>query len=294
MNMKFFILTLMSIFVFGCTSEQTRVNKMTHATVMITNLAENSGGSGTILASSDGASAILTNSHVCEVVRKGGTVHSHLGKSFVTQYRQSPAHDLCIITVKDNLGVSTKVANSTSGAYDEATVSGHPHLLPTIVTKGWFSTNMVVKVMTKLQPCTEEQAEDPAIGLFCAFLGGIPVIKSYEATPVSALIQAGSSGSAVYNSNGEIAAVVFAGSGEIGYGLTVPHKYVRDFVNNGGFKDAESKTPEFENPLISGTETPKGKWAEKLKEACKQATTEGQKRLCTEFQEALKYSLMSK
>lgn len=263
---------------------------MTHATVMITNLAENSGGTGTILASSTDQSIILTNSHVCEVVKKGGTVHSYLGKHFVVSYVQSQSHDLCVISVKDNLKVQTPIATRETGAYDEAYVSGHPQLMPTIVTKGWFSTNIVVKVMTKLNKCTKEQEQNVDTGLFCLILGGIPVIKTYESTPVSALIQPGSSGSAVYNTYGEIQAVIFAGSGEIGYGLTVPHKYVTEFLFKE-YQKSPTTRPELETDLGSQGES-KAKWAEKVKKACSKATTEGQKRLCAEFQDALKYSFM--
>ena len=64
----------------------------------------------------------------------------------------------------------------------------------------------------------------------CVMLGGLPVIKNYEAQPISATIQPGSSGSAVFDSNGHIAGLVFAGSGDIGYGFVVPQEYVKYFV----------------------------------------------------------------
>lgn len=290
--MKFFILIVSLLSLVACSSEQTKVNTMTHATVMITNLTENSGGSGTILSSSTHLSVILTNAHVCEVVKNGGYVHSYLGKHFVTSYIQSELHDLCLISVKDDLRVSTPIAIKSAGPYDSAYVSGHPHLLPTIVTKGWFSTKIVVSVMTKVKECTPEQASNIDTGLFCLILGGIPVIKTYEATPVSALIQPGSSGSAVYNDTGQLSAVIFAGSGDIGYGLAVPHEYVLDFTAFE-YRHLHAQAPQLERS-IGGDATNAKKLTEKLKEACNKATTEGQKRLCAQFEDALKYSVIGK
>lgn len=201
------------------------------STVMITNLAGNSGGSGTIVSSSDLGSHILTNSHVCEVVKLGGIVHSDNGNYFVESYKQSHIHDLCLITVPGNLHITTPVASNPPSMYDKSIVVGHPRLLPTIITEGFFSGKMVINVMTGFRACTDEDRSDPGTAFICAFVGGLPVIRSYESIVTSSLIQPGSSGSAVYNSSHEVAAVVFAGSGEIGYGFAVPQEYIHMFLN---------------------------------------------------------------
>jgi hypothetical protein len=42
----------------------------------------------------------------------------------------------------------------------------------------------------------------------------------------------GSSGSAVFNDRGEIAGLVFAGRGELGYAFSVPQAFIYSFVND--------------------------------------------------------------
>lgn len=289
--MKFVLLYVLLLSLVGCSSEQEKINKITKSTVMITNLAENSGGSGTILSSSPTLSVVLTNSHVCEVVRKGGYVHSHVGKSFVYSFIQSESHDLCILSVRQDLRASTSVAPTAPRLDTPVMVSGHPHLLPVTLTTGHMTRKIVIKILTGIKPCTAQEALDSNTGLFCMFLGGIPILKSYEATPVSALIQPGSSGSAVYDSDGNIIAVIFAGSGDLGYGLAVPYESIVSFLR-GEHRDDKVQSPTTEAPLISLPPTPQ-KFNELLKEACNNATTEKQKELCDKFFDASKYILLN-
>jgi len=281
--MKFLSFVLMLSMV-GCATEQSRVNKMIHSTVMVTNLPGNSGGSGTILSSHKDGSLILTNAHVCEVVRKGGYVQSSQGKSFVVAFAQSEAHDLCLIKINDDLNTTASIATSQGDVNKEVYVSGHPHLMPTMVTKGFATSPMVVQVMTKLRSCTPEETSNSDTALFCLFAGGIPIVKTYTTTPVSALIQPGSSGSAVYNADGQVVAVIFAGSGDLGYGLAVPLDYVRYFVFR---EDKKFQSPELEGPITAGRDGHRD-WSKKIEAACSKAETEGQKKLCSQFEEALK------
>lgn len=206
-------------------------SSITSNTVMITNLAGNSGGSGTIVNSSPGFSQILTNGHVCQVVKNGGRVVTDSGEShFVISYKVSNNHDLCLLAVADDLHASASLSTGAPRKYSSAIVSGHPRLLPTIVTSGHFSSKMLIPVFTGVRPCTLEDAQNPEFGMFCLFYGGIPIIKVYESIVVSATIQPGSSGSAVYDQAGNISAVIFAGSGDIGYGFAVPYEYVKLFL----------------------------------------------------------------
>lgn len=242
------------------------------STVMITNLMNNSGGSGTILSSSVSGSQILTNSHVCEVVKNGGYIHSYAGSSFVHSYKQSELHDLCLIKVLDNLHVNTSLASRTPLLMDEATVSGHPHLLPTIVTKGHFSGRKTVQVMIGMRECTEEDMQDTNSAIFCMFLGRLPIIKTYESIVVSPTIQPGSSGSGVYNSSNEIGAVIFAGAGDFGYGLAVPYEYVRKFVLFES-KELDEEFPSLEIDFSGKPMTKKDK--EQLKTLCNKLEEQG-------------------
>ena len=202
------------------------------ASVMITNLAMNHGGTGIILSSSKNGSSILTNDHVCKVVKYGGVVRAQTGDYQVESVIESQLSDLCLVYVADNLHVRTNVSKSAPRMYDQALISGHPALLPNVLTYGHFSGRQIITVMTGFKPCTEEDLQDPAKMLPCAFFGGIPVVKAYESVLVTATIMPGSSGSGVYNSSNELVNVVFAGQGDLGYAWTVPYEQVINFLNN--------------------------------------------------------------
>lgn len=237
--MKFKVLFLSFLALASCST-----NPTIDATVKITNLQANSGGSGSIIKSGPSGSEVLTNRHVCEVVKNGGLVHSLSGKkAFVTGYKQSEIHDLCIVIVKENLGQSTKVSPTPPRFHERAVASGHPHLMPNIITEGYFSGKEIIRVVTGFKECTENDLKDPVSAFFCLVFGKIPLIKTYEAIAVSTLIQPGSSGSAIYGENGRIKAVVFAGAGDLGFTFAVPQEYVYEFVSR------ESKEVKVVSPI---------------------------------------------
>jgi len=205
--------------------------RLTSSSVMITDPSLRSGGSGTVLSSTDSRSIILTNRHVCEVIKNGGVVQTDTASAFVIAYKPSETHDLCLIMTAGSLKAGVSVSSYIPQPYDEATVIGHPHLLPTIITKGHFSGKSVISVMTGTRDCSEEEKTNPETGLFCAMFGKLPVVRMYEAIAISNLIQPGSSGSPVFDAAGNVSAVVFAGGGDMSFGYAVPLEYVYNFVN---------------------------------------------------------------
>lgn len=219
------ILTILGLV--GCNSSSSPEKSV----VAITNLSSNSGGSGAIIQHSSEHTIVLTNKHVCAVVQNGGLVHSEKGTAFVVAYVESERHDLCAIMVNQDLGPALKIASSSPEFFEDATTIGHPHLLPTIRTEGHFSKKSVISVVIGTRACTQDEMVDPSTALFCNLIGRLPLIKNYETITVSTLIQPGSSGSSVLDSNGEIAAVIFAGAGDLGFGHAVPYEFVANFVN---------------------------------------------------------------
>lgn len=202
------------------------------ASVMITDKKSQRGGTGIILSSNRKESRILTNRHVCGVLeRGGGLVHSFLGISQVVTYIKSDRSDLCLLTVSDNLLTNTKVSEQTLHMYDKVSVSGHPSLLPNVITRGHASAHQIIQVMVGFKPCTEEDVQNVDKFAYCLFMGGLPIIESFEAQLVTATIMPGSSGSGVYNSNNELVGVVFAGQGELAYGWIVPYEQVLAFLH---------------------------------------------------------------
>jgi S1-C subfamily serine protease len=203
--------------------------------VMITSVEARSGGSGVILSSGPKGSQILTNKHVCQLVQTGGYVvtgsRSQPKRYLVKSYRVYTRHDICLITVSANLNVTTQIAKKTPESFDHVTVAGHPALLPTIISRGYFADKMDIAVMVGAKEC--DGSENGQEALMCMFVGMKPVLETFESTPISALIMPGSSGSGIFNEAGEVAGLVFAGSGDgIGYGFAVPLTYLQDFMNN--------------------------------------------------------------
>lgn len=208
-----------------------------HTSVKVTNFAGNSGGSGTVISSSATSSLVLTNGHVCGVVKAGGRITTEDQRTYlVDSYALSDEHDLCLISVASDLKRGSNLASRAPIATKEnGTIIGHPRLYPTIVTSGPFADNMIIDVMIGVRECTDADRANPDRALMCAFFGVAPIIKMYESTLVSATIMPGSSGSGVFNAAGELQAVVFAGGGDLSYGMLVPYEYVNRFLTRGSY-----------------------------------------------------------
>ena len=202
-------------------------------TVKITNMAGNSGGTGVVVKTSKSESEILTNAHVCGVVnKKQGKITTVSGRQHViTSVTKASEHDLCVITVAADLKNSISLASQKPSAYSEATITGHPALMPNIITKGYFGDHTIITVMIGVKKCSEADLRDPKTGMFCAFFGSMPILKDYEAQVVSATIMGGSSGSAVLDSNGNLAGLAFAGNQGLSYAYIVPYEAVVNFLN---------------------------------------------------------------
>jgi S1-C subfamily serine protease len=200
---------------------------------MITRLSRG-GGTGVIISNKANQSIVLTNNHVCEAIETGGNVVTNSGlKYLITAYAKSQYHDLCLVYVQVDLGISAKVAKAAPKLYTSAAISGHPNLLPTVVTRGHFSGIKQVDVFTGIKKCTKDMIENNReIAQLCMFFGGIPIVKKYDAMLVTAMIMAGSSGSAVYNSDNEISGLAFAGTDGLSYAYVVPYEYVSNFLDN--------------------------------------------------------------
>jgi S1-C subfamily serine protease len=238
--MKYMIVSI--LLVTGCTlveigghgrSPHIPVNNAEYArtAVMITAENEQSGGTGVILDSHPGVSHILTNKHVCQLVQVGGKVITDNGSKYpVDSYQVYTKHDLCLIEVETDLGVNTKVADRAPKDYDNSIVVGHPSLLPTMITVGHFSQSRIISLVVGMSPCDGKENDDDA--LMCFLMGGKPITKIYEAQATSSLIMPGSSGSAVYNTKGELSGLIFAGSQGLSYGFLVPWAYVNDFLKH--------------------------------------------------------------
>jgi S1-C subfamily serine protease len=205
--------------------------ELAKASVMITTPNKRSGGTGVILRSEESTSTILTNAHVCKIAERGAAlVSTYMGDFAVKRYHASEEYDLCLIQVDKNLKVNTSIASSAPDKFEEAIIVGHPALYPEVISSGHFSDSRIVPIMVGVRRCKPEDWNKS--GALCLFLGGIPIIKNFESVLVTATIMPGSSGSAVYDSSGDLAAVVFAGRGELGYAWAMPHEAVARFISD--------------------------------------------------------------
>lgn len=246
-------------------------------------MAQNHGGTGIVLRSSDSNSYILTNSHVCGVVESGGLVSGNEGQFMVTGYKRSLTHDLCIIRVSGNLGANAKVASRPPSAYsEEASISGHPGLYPNVISRGHFSGKDVIQILVGVRACTEAESGNEDTALLCGLLGGIPIVKSFQATLVTATIMPGSSGSGVYNSDNELSGVAFAGKGDLGYAWTVPYEYMKNFLNKEQYHIPFTVPSNEVDVLGSSGSDRKGieGFVNRLKKVCGTASREKIKDLC--------------
>lgn len=250
----------------------------TELSVMITSLPGTSGGSGIIISSGILESKILTNSHVCELAKSGAFVINEKEQKYaVSSFRQSKLHDLCVISVYSDLGLNARIAPSAPKKYDGAHIIGHPHLMPTIITDGYFSSKKEIEIMMGWQVCSENDKQNPDTMFLCGVIGKVPLLKKYDSIIVSALIQPGSSGSPIFNDKGELSALVFAGEGDIGFATAVPYEYIVKFLSS-----EYNKLPDEYPNLMSGqpSTAPESVDERDFQEACKNAKTDAQKRYC--------------
>ncbi len=231
-NLKLMGVVILSIASLNACSPSSN-NDIKSSTVMVVRSSGFGGGTGVVVSTSETESLVLTNVHVCEAIKSGGIVRTTDNQNhLVTSFKESLVHDVCLIKVSTKLKSHVTVASLSPNMYDMAVVSGHPNLLPNVITRGHFSDRAIIDVMIGMKECTDEDRSNPVLGFVCAFLGKLPIIKKYESILVTATIMAGSSGSGVYNSNNELSGLVFAGGGGLSYAFIVPHEYIVNFLHN--------------------------------------------------------------
>lgn len=191
------------------------------SSVTITNLDMDRGGSGVILRSTSMLSTVLTNAHVCKAIGQYGLViDASGGKHVVLSNTLAEAHDLCLITVASDLHINTYLAPEGPKVGTKAYIAGHPMLLPTVISTGYFVGKTIITIVEVLPGCAT-----PQLPFLCE-----STEKKFESEVVSATIQPGSSGSGIFNEKGELSALVFAGAGGFGYAMAVPLEYIHEFL----------------------------------------------------------------
>jgi len=209
-------------------------------TAMITNMSGTGGGSGVIIKNSLRESEILTNAHVClGALKQGGKIKLVNGEEhIVTGFNLAREHELCVITVAADLKNSIKIASSAPVLYEAATVTGHPALMPNVITNGHFGGRQIISIIVGVRKCKESDFKKREIAPYCIFFGVAPIIRNYEAQIVTATIMRGASGSAILNSDSELSGLVFAGNANgLSYAYIVPFEAIRNFLDRDLLED---------------------------------------------------------
>lgn len=197
--------------------------------VKILNTSITSGGSGVILSSNPFGSKILTNKHVCRLIEDGGYIERKGTLYIIDRYKKYPKHDLCLISVIYDFRTNTEISDIRPEDFSNASVSGHPGLMPPVLTEGYFSGRERIRLIVGFKKCDKDTPEEYMF--YCFFFGGMPIIQEFDSQLVTATILPGSSGSGVFNDEGELSALVFAGRGRgLMYAYVVPHEYLVDFM----------------------------------------------------------------
>lgn len=228
-----FLLAIAAALLVGCST--LNIEKKDPARNLSTNVvmiySEEGGGTGVVLQSTDKGSLILTNRHICEGIQGGGTILDYRNEESRADYAKiSKIYDLCLVFTAKNLHINTPIAASAPNMFDTAIVVGHPFLMPITISKGHFSSYQTISLVMGAEKCNgQEQNEDDIF--YCQAYGMKPIIESFLSQASSALTAPGNSGSPVFNTRGQISALVFAGVGEgISPSYLVPHGYIVNFI----------------------------------------------------------------
>lgn len=200
--------------------------------ILTTPSPDNGGGTGFAVKAPSGITYTITNNHVCEIAENGKmrAVWDNGRSVIIDVLETDKQHDICIL---DGLPLTEgmEVSMQELQVGDPAFVIGHPLLMPNTFAEGLVRdrTNMVV-IMGQ-----GDARECKALGLkhrtVPGWLGEQDVCyEEYDAFDTSINGYPGNSGSPVFNFQGQIVGLIFAGNNFTNQLSYVPLEYLHDLI----------------------------------------------------------------
>lgn len=190
------------------------------------------GGTGFELKLPSGRVYTISNAHVCAIA-VNGLMGAHLpGSNRVVKIRVldvSDKADLCLLEALP--GASGLSMGDSQPERQHINSLGHPHLNPLTYSEGYLVGRFPVQIGEEIpkEQCTHKNEEFKEFPTMFGLIG--VCMTTRDAFQTSMVIYPGNSGSPVFNDEGDVVGVVFAGMTSTNFASIVPLDLLREFVS---------------------------------------------------------------
>lgn len=216
------------------TAELMRKHRGSIATVFGDANGGTAGGTGFVVQAPSGKKFVLTNKHVCEIADLVPQLFVKFDDGSrpvpVVVREKSTETDLCIIDLPLDHAPLPLGKHPMQG--DLSIVIGHPHLRPLTPSEGVITAADTELEMQNGVPVEQCNGKRMRIESYISFFGRPEkvCIATYHAHMISARTEPGNSGSPVFDAQGEVMGIAFAGGYGGAYGAIIDIDEIRSFI----------------------------------------------------------------